>query len=326
VRALRLNSLDGPDALELVEVPDPEAREGTLLIDVRAAGVSFPDLLLTRGEYQLRVEPPFIPGIEVAGVVRSAPCDSGFATGDRVSAFTLLGGGFAEIALAPLDLTFPAPESLSFAQAVALALNYHTALFALRRRGRLAAGETLLVHGAAGGVGTAAVQLAKAYGARALAVASTPEKAEVAREAGADEVLDAGGDWPAEVRRHTDGRGVEVVLDPVGGERFEQSVRCLAPEGRLLVVGFAEGRIPQLAVNRVLLRQLDIIGVNWGAIVGIDPGYPQECASELARLADSGLVAPVIGRSYRLADGAQALRDLGARRATGKLVIEMRTG
>ena len=322
MRALRLASLDGPDALELVDVSEPELREGTVLIDVQAAGVSFPDLLLTRGEYQLRVEPPFTPGIEVSGVVRAASEGSGFAPGDRVSALTVLGGGWAEVALAPAGLTFPVPGSVSYGEAVALTLNYHTALFALGRRGRLRSGEAVLVHGAAGGVGTAAIQVAKAHGARVLAVASSPEKLKVAADAGADVVLDAGGDWPAQARRHTDDRGVDVVFDPVGGDRFEQSLRCLAPEGRLLVVGFAAGRIPHLEVNRVLLRQVDVVGVNWGGILAVDPDYPRKGAAEIARLAEGGKLRPVLGRRYPLADGAQALRDLASRRATGKLVIE----
>jgi NADPH2:quinone reductase len=324
VKALQATSLTGPSALELVEVPAPARVDGTVLIDVQAAGVSFVDLLLTRGEYQIRVEAPFIPGIEVAGVVREAPPDSELDAGQRVVAIAPLGGGFAEAALAPLEFTYPAPESLSPGQGAALTINYCTALFALRRRGRLSAGETVLVHGAAGGVGTAAVQIAKASGARVVAVASSPDKAAVAREAGADEVLDAGGDWQAQVRELTDSKGADVVFDPVGGERLAASLRCLAPEGRLLVVGFADGTIPSLSVNRVLLRHADIVGVNWGGFFMMNPGYARECVAELARLADDGLIRPLVGRAYSLADGPTALRDLAERRATGKLVIEVR--
>jgi NADPH2:quinone reductase len=313
MRALRLKSLDGPEALELVDVPEPEPVDGTVLIDVHAAGVSFPDLLLTRGEYQLRIEPPFVPGIELAGVARS-----GEEAGRRVTAFTPFGGAFAEVALAPEAMTFRAPDNLSFAEAACLTLNYQTAVFALRRRGRLKAGETVLVHGAAGGVGTAAIQVAKASGARVIAVTSSPEKASIARQAGADETLDANGDWVAEAR------GANVVFDPVGGERLEQSLRCLAPEGRLLIVGFAGGRIPELAANRILLRQIDVVGVNWGSLLGSDPGYVHETALEIARMAEEGAIRPVVSRRYPLEDGAQALRDLAERRATGKLVIETR--
>jgi NADPH2:quinone reductase len=324
VKALRVTSLNGPDGLELAELPEPEPAPGAVLIDVHAAGVSFPDILLTRGKYQVRPELPFTPGIEVAGVVRAASEDPGLKPGDRVAACTLLGGGFAEVALAPAALTFPVPAALSFAEAAALTINYQTAWLALCRRARLAPGETVLVHGAAGGVGTATVQLAKAFGAKVLAVTSTPEKAKLARQAGADDVLDACGDWAAQARAATNDRGVDVVVDPVGGERFDGSLRCLVPEGRLLVIGFADGDIPQIAANRVLLRNVDIVGVNWGGFLSVDSEFPRQCARELERLADAGDIRPLIGRRYPLEDGAQALRDLADRRASGKLVLEVR--
>ena len=320
MRALVLNRTGGPEQLELTEVPEPEPEPGHLLIDARAAGVSFPDLLLTRGQYQLKPEPPFTPGVECAGVVREAPEASGFAPGERVMALTML-GTFAEVVRAPLAMCFPIPDGLDFEQAGGFVMNYHTAHFALARRGRLRAGETLLVHGAAGGVGTAAIQVGKGLGARVLAAVSDEQKAAVAHQAGADEVLDSGGDWVAATRETTAGRGADVIFDPVGGERLESSPRCLAPEGRLLVVGFAEGSIPSLAANRILLRNIDVVGVNWGGFLPVDPALPAATHAALAQMVADGHVAPIVGRSYPLGSAAQALADLDARRARGKLVL-----
>jgi NADPH:quinone reductase len=321
VRALQVQRLDGPDGLELVDLPEPEAGDG-VRIDVVAAGASFPDLLLSRGLYQLKPDLPFVPGVEVAGVVRDAPDGAHVAAGDRVMAFTF--GGFAETVVVPVELTFRIPEALSFDQAAGFIMNYHTAHFALHRRGRLAEGETVLVHGAAGGVGTAAVQVAAGAGAKVIAAVSTKEKAEIARSAGADEVVMTDEDWVSAVRERTGGRGADVICDPVGGERFSQSLRCLAPEGRLLVVGFTSGEIPEVAVNRLLLRNVDIVGVAWGAFLGVDPTIGQTIAEDLERLVGVGAVRPVVGATYRLEDGAQALRDLENRAAIGKLVLRMR--
>src|SRR3954447_3583318 len=214
MRALQVTELNGPESLEIREIDAPEGGDG-VLIDVEAAGVAFPDLLLTRGQYQYKPDPPFTPGAEVAGKVVSAPEGSGFAEGDAVMAFTF--GGFQERVVAMPHTTFPVPESFSLEQAAAFPMNYHTAHFALHRRGRLAEGETVLVHGAAGGVGTATIQVAKGAGARVIAVVSDERKAEVARKAGAHEVLLSTGDWVQGVREKTDGRGAELVMDPVGG-------------------------------------------------------------------------------------------------------------
>ncbi len=325
MRALVVNETTGPDALELVELPDPALEAGHLVIAVRAAGVSFPDLLLTRGEYQFKPDPPFTPGVECAGVVEWAPRDSGFAAGDRVMAATML-GSFAELVRAPLPLCFPVPETLDFAQAGGFVMNYHTAHFALARRGRLAAGETLLVHGAAGGVGTAAIQVGKGLAARVLAVVSDAEKGEIAAQAGADEVILSDEDWVARTKELTEGRGAEVVFDPVGGERLERSPRCMRPEGRLLVVGFAGGTIPAIAANRVLLRNIDVVGVSWGGFLPHDLGLPAHTDRALQEMAAAGHVKPVVGRRYPLADAAEALVDLEQRRARGKLVLEIGAG
>lgn len=324
MRALHLERTDGPEGLKLVDLPEPEAGD-QVLIDVVAAGVSFPDLLLSKGQYQMKPPLPFIPGVEVAGMVRSAPTNSGLKAGDRVMAFTML-GGWAEVVAAPPNMTFRIPEGWSFEEAAGTVMNYHTAHFALHRRGRLKSGETVLVHGAAGGVGTATIQIARGAGARVLAVVSSPEKAEVARSAGADVAVLSTGDWVSEVKSATQGRGVDVVMDPVGGDIFDLSLKCLAGEGRLLVVGFAGGRIPEVKVNRLLLRNVDVVGVAWGAFVMQEPQVTAEIAKDLEALAQKGFVKPVVGTVYPLERAAEALRELDARKATGKLLLRVRPG
>lgn len=323
MKALQLQSFGGPGALELVDLDVPEAGDGMVAVDVHAAGAGFVDVLMSRGEYQIVPPLPFVPGIEFAGVVRTAPAGSGFEPGQRVAASSL-GGAFAEVALAPAILTFPLPERMSFEQGAALVVNYQTAHLGLVRRGRLAEGETVLIHGAAGGVGTAAIQVARALGGRTIAVATGAAKLDAARAAGADEAVDAAGDWVAAVRELTGGRGADVVVDPVGGERFALSLKCLAPEGRLLVIGFASGEIPEVKVNRLLLRHHDVVGVNWGGFVPVDPSVVATATADLDRWFAAGLIDPPIGARYPLAQGAEALRDLEARRSTGKPVIAVR--
>src|SRR5581483_11411779 len=256
MRAVQIVNLNGPDeALELVDIPEPEPSHmmtpgSGVLVEVKSAGVSFPEVLQTRGQYQVKPPLPFVPGSEVAGVVRSAPEGAAVRAGDRVAAFCML-GGFAQVAVAPEFFCFALPDSLDFAQGAGLVLNYHTAYFALRLRGRLSAGETVLVHGAAGGVGTAVLQVARGLGARTIAVVSSDEKEAVARRAGADEVLRSDGPWKDQALE-VSGGGVDVVLDPVGGERFTDSLRSLREGGRAVVVGFTEGSIPEVKVNRLL--------------------------------------------------------------------------
>lgn len=325
MRALQLQRLEGPDGLQLVEIPEPEG-DDLVLIDVVAAGVSFPDLLLTRGQYQLKPALPFVPGVEVAGVVRSAPAHAGVKPADRVMAFSFGLGGFAEVAAIQPEMVFRIPERWSFEAAAGVVMNYHTAHFSLHRRGRVKAGETVLVHGAAGGVGTAAVQVARGAGARVIAVVSDERKAEVARKAGAHEVVLSTGDWVAQVREKTGGLGANVVLDPVGGDIFDKSLKCLAPEGRLLVVGFAGGRIPEVQVNRLLLRNIDVVGVAWGAFLLHEPALTPSIAKDLEAMAEQGVLDPVVGSVFPLEQGAQALRELEARRATGKVVLRIREG
>jgi NADPH:quinone reductase len=230
-------------------------------------------------------------------------------------------GGFAEVAAAPPALTCALPEQFGFEQGAGFILNYHTAHFALMRRAAVRPGETVVVHGAAGGVGTAAIQVARCLGADVVAVTSTPEKAEVARRAGAGQVVDTGGDWPAELRALHGGGGADVIVDPVGGDRFDESLRCLATGGRLVVVGFTEGRIPSVAANRLLLRNISVVGAAWGAWLGGDPGLFAATVEGLQPMIASGGVAPIVGATFTLDDATAALRLIDERRATGKVVL-----
>src|SRR3954470_13307102 len=327
MKAIQIVDLTGPDsALKLADVPEPEPSHmltpgAGVLVDVHAAGVSFPEVLQTRGEYQVKPELPFVPGSEVGGVVRSAPEGSQFAPGDRVAAFCML-GAFAEVAAAPEFLTFKLPDALDFAQGAALILNYHTAYFALKLRGRLAADEWVLVHGAAGGVGTAAIQVAKGLGARTIGVVSSDEKEAVAREAGADEVVRSDGAWKDEVKELSGG-GVDLVLDPVGGDRFTDSLRSLREEGRIVVVGFTGGSIPEVKVNRLLLNNTEVIGAGWGAYVMTKPELNREIGVEIDALISSGHVRPLIGARFPLERGAEALELIDSRGATGKVVLDV---
>jgi NADPH2:quinone reductase len=326
MRALRITELAGPDAVQLAEVPEPEPThmltpgEG-VVIDVRAAAVSFPDVLQTRGLYQYKPEMPFVPGAEVAGIVRSAPGGSGLKAGDGVAAFTGI-GGLAEVAVAPAFMTFALPEQLDFAQGAALILNYHTAYFSLKLRGRLAEGERVLVHGAAGGVGTATLQVANGLGASTIAVVSSEEKERAARDAGADEVVRSDGPWRDQVLELTGG-GVDVVLDPVGGDRFTDSLRTLREGGRVVVVGFAGGAIPEVKVNRLLLRNTEVVGAGWGGYAMGKPDLNREIGEAIERLIADGVVRPLVGARFPLARGADAMRLIDERRATGKVVLDV---
>src|SRR3954453_2474848 len=327
MRALQIVDLSGPaSALKLVDAPQPEPSHMLtpgrgVVIDVHAAGVSFPEVLQTRGEYQLKPDLPFVPGSEVGGTVRSAPPESGLAEGDRVAAFCML-GGFAEVAVAPAFLTFSLPDELDFAQGASLILNYHTAYFSLVLRGRLHEGETVLVHGAAGGVGTAALQVAGGLGARTIAVVSSDAKEAVARAAGADEVVRSDGPWKDRAKELSGG-GVDIVLDPVGGDRFTDSLRSLREGGRAVVVGFTGGSIPEVKVNRLLLNNIEVGGAGWGAVALGKPELNQEVGAEINRLAEAGFVKPIVGERFSLEQAAQALKAIEERRATGKVVLEL---
>lgn len=323
MKAVRVTQLTGPDDVVVEDIAEPHV-DGALTVEVHSAGISFPDLLMTRGEYQYKPDPPFTLGSEVAGTVVAAPDGSGFEEGDRVAAMTL-GGTFAERAAVMPQTAFRMPAELSFEEGAAYILNYHTAHFGLLRRGRLEQGESVLVHGAAGGVGTAAIQVAKAVGAKVIAVVSTDEKERVARTAGADEVVRSDGPWKDQAKQLSEG-GVNLVFDPVGGDRFLDSLRSLADEGRVVVIGFTEGSIPQVAVNRLLLRNVSVVGAGWGAFAIPRPEYAREVAADLDRMVAEGHVKPIIGRTYALDEVSQALKDIDERRALGKLVLNVKEG
>ncbi len=325
MRAVQVTRPDGPSAISVEEVPEPTA-EGPfgpqVLVEVHAVGISFPDLLLTKGEYQLKPDLPFTLGVDFAGVVRSAPDGSGFSSGDRVAAVLGHGGAADVVGVGP-DSVFPLPDALTFEQGAAMPMNYLTAHFALVERGGLREGETVLVHGAAGGVGTATIQVAKGYAARTIAVVSTEEKAEVARRAGADEVVLVDGFRDA-VKELTGGRGVDVVMDVVGGDLMTDSLRSLATQGRILVVGFAAGSIPEVKVNRLLLNNVDVRGVGWGAYAMVRPGYMRQQWDALLPMMESGVIDPPIGATYPMEQFGQALQDMAERKTLGKSVVILR--
>ena len=323
MRAIRVTSLDGPQSLELAEVDEP-AVDGGIVVDVHAAGVAFPDALLTRGLYQYRPELPFTLGAELAGVVRSAPDGAQVKSGDRVLGLTMIGGAMADTAVLSADRVFPLPDNVSFEAGAGLLFNDLTVYFALTVRGRLARGETVLVHGAAGGIGTSTLRLAPALGAsRVIAVVSTEEKKDVALAAGATDVVLAGGFKDA-VAGLTGGKGVDVVMDPVGGDRFTDSLRSLAPAGRLLVVGFTGGEIPTVKVNRLLLNNVDVVGVGWGAWTMTHPGALAEQWEGLAALLKSGTLAIPQPDVYPISRAAEAVASLENRTARGKVVVRIR--
>ena len=320
MRAAVVTELNGPDCVVVREVPDPTPGPDQVPIDVEYAGISFPDVLQARGEYQVRPDLPFTPGWEISGVVRE---DSGsFRAGERVAALPFT-GGVAESVVVDANYVFPLPDSVSFTTGAALPLNYLTAHFALVRRARLQPGETVLVLGAAGGVGSASCNMAAALGARVIAVVSSTEKVVIAEAAGARHVVLADG-FAAEVRQLTDGRGVDVIVDPVGGERFTDSLRSLAREGRLLVVGFASGQIPVVKMNRLLLNNTTVMGAATRELWNHEPEMPRRQWSELMPLLKSGVLNPVIGPQFSIEETASAIRTIDERRAAGKVLVRIR--
>jgi NADPH2:quinone reductase len=338
--AHRIAALTGPQDVEWTEVAEPAAGSaaapaagpaagGGVVIDVAAAGVSFADLLQTRGAYQMRVPLPYTPGMDAAGVVRSCAPGAGFRPGQRVAVLVPY-GCWQEVISVPPERVLPLPDGMSFEAGAAAPLNYLTGLFALVRRARAQAGETLLVHGAAGGVGTAAVQLGKALGLRTIAVAGDETKREFALRCGADHaVLSHGrpgnglpGDgWLAAVRDLVGERAVDIVLDPVGSDRMTDSLRSLAPEGRLLVLGFAGGDIPVVKVNRLLLGNTGVLGVASREFFERDPALVGELWGQLMELRQTGALADPPVELYPFADARGALRAISERRALGKVVL-----
>ncbi|HEX6311320.1 MAG TPA: NADPH:quinone oxidoreductase family protein [Acidimicrobiia bacterium] len=324
MRAWRVHELGEPaDVLKLEDVSEPAPGPGEVRIDVAAASLNFPDVLMCRGEYQVKPSLPFTPGSEVAGTV--AAVGEGVTTlrpGERVIAIPRFGdGGLAEQTLAPAATVYPIPDSLGWPAAAALHITYQTGHLALHRRAALQPGETLLVHAGAGGVGSAAIQLGRAAGARVFATAGGPEKVQVCRDLGAEVVVDyRADDFVAAVKDATDGRGADVIYDPVGGDTFDRSRKCVAFEGRILVIGFTGGRIADAPTNHVLIKNYAVVGVHWGLYNLMDPGLVRATHDELVRLHGAGEIAPLISSVLPLDDAAGALARLATRGTWGKVV------
>jgi NADPH2:quinone reductase len=322
MRAVLCKELGPPEKLVVENVPSLKPGKGQVVVAVRAAGVNFPDTLIIQGKYQFKPEPPFSPGGEVAGVVKEiGEGVSGTKPGDRVIAASTY-GGFAEEMLVEADRLVPMPDAMDFVPASAFILTYGTSYHALQDRAQLRAGETLLVLGASGGVGIAAVQLGKAMGARVIAAASSDAKLAVCRENGADDVINyASEDLRARVKTLTAGRGVDVVYDPVGGPYSEPALRDMAWNGRFLVVGFAAGEIPKVPLNLALLKGCSIVGVFWGAFTRNEPERHRRNNEALMQLYLAGKIKPHIHATYPLERAAEALNEVLNKRVSGKVVL-----
>lgn len=321
MRAIRVAALTGPDDVELAAVDRPSPGQGEVLIEVAYAGVTFPELLQTRGMYQVKHDLPFVLGSEAAGIVAEAGPGSRFSVGDRVAAIPGK-GSFAEFMVVNDEQTVPVPDGISLAHAAGMPMNVLTADFALRLRAQAKAGQSILVHGAAGGLGSAAVQMALAMGLEVIGVVSTEAKAQTVRELGATHVVMAEGFKDATKEIYPD--GVDYVFDPVGGARFTDSTRVLAPYGRLLVLGFTAGEIPSVKVNRLLLKNISVDGVAWGGATRERPGYIAEQWDSIAAYVAAGKLNPAIHGTYPLSDAAKAIGELDSRSVQGKVLLEVK--
>lgn len=322
MRAWRAHSYGSyKDVLQLDEVPALEPPPGGAVVKIEAAALNFPDLLAIAGQYQVKAPLPFTPGIEAAGTIVKVGATSKHRVGERVIVSALWGAFAEEIAAADQQmLTWP--ERLSAAEAASFVVTYHTGYFALVHRAALRPGETLLVHGGAGGVGVAAIQLGKALGATVIATAGADDKLDVCRAAGADHAINyKTADWVAEVKKVTGGRGADVIYDPVGGDVFDQSLKCIAWEGRILVIGFASGKIPELKLNRVLLKNISVVGLFWGAYQMHDPKKVVDTHAALCDLVAAGTCRPVIWKELPLGDLPAALAALESRQSHGKIAV-----
>lgn len=322
MKSWRVNEWCEPEQMRLEDIPLPEPGPGEVRIKNRAAALNFYDILLIQGKYQVKPPLPFTPGSEVSGYVDAVGPDvTAFSVGDRVQAMAS-GGGFAEYSLASAGKTFRIPDRMSFEEAAAMIVVYQTSYFALKHRTTVKAGEWLLVHAAAGGVGLSAMQIGKALGARIIATAGSREKLDFCLSEGAEHAFDYGdAGWVEQVKQVTGGQGADVVYDPVGGDIFDLSSKCLAPEGRLLVIGFAGGRIPSIAANRILLKNISVIGCYWGGYLEHHPRFMGEAQSDLFAMYEAGQIKPVVSRAYQLSQAAAALRALAERKTHGKVVL-----
>jgi len=323
MKAWQIHELGEPkESLKVEEMDTPEPMAGQLLVEVDAVGLAFPDVLQCRGEYQVKPPLPFTPGGETAGrVIAVGEGVEDFRVGQKVIS---LGGGLSEQALVQAQMSFGVPDSMDQVKAAALPMNYGTTWFALHDRALIKSGESLLVTGASGGTGSAAIQLGLAAGARVIAVAGGKEKVDACRELGADVVIDhkEEEDLVEKVREVTNNSGVDVAYDPVGGEVFQKVRRCMAWNGRLLVIGFVAG-IPEIATNHVLLKNYSVVGVHWGASLGRDPGSFKQQMSSVVELSKSGEVDPLLHPTYEFDSANQALQDIADRKVVGKVVIDL---
>ncbi|AZG48238.1 NADPH:quinone oxidoreductase family protein [Gordonia insulae] len=320
MKAQVLTAETGPAGLELTDVDDLTPADGQVLVDIKSCGVCFPDLLMSQGKYQLRMPTPFTPGTEVAGVVRQAPEGSSVKAGDKVLVASIV-GGFAEQVTAAPEQLLPLPDGLTFDEGAAMGINYQTALFALKLRAQTAPGEIVGVLGAAGGVGTASIMVAKAMGAKVIAIVHRKGAEDLLRSAGADEIVQLEDGWGAELKKIAP-EGVDVMIDPSGGDVFDEALRQVAPDGRYVVIGFAAGGIPTVKLNRVLFRNIAVVGAAWGEYVRTHPGVPELLHDELGEMIAAGM-RPLVNVTYSLDELPQALTDLAEGRILGKAVVKI---
>jgi len=324
MQAWQVRAWGEPEEMTLAETAIPEPGAGEVRIAHRAAALNFFDILQIQGKYQIKPPFPFTPGADVAGTVDALGDGvTAWSVGDRVLAMPQ-GNGFAEYSITPAARVFRIPDGMDFPEAAAVPIVYHTSYFALEQRAALQSGEWLLVHAGASGVGMSAIQIGKAMGAGIIATAGSAEKLEFSRSQGAEHVIDYGeASWVDRVKELTAGRGADVIYDPVGGDIFDLSTKCIAPEGRLLVVGFAGGRIPSIQANRILLKDISIVGVHWGAYVREHPEHSAQAHQALEAMYKAGQIRPQVGKRYRLDEAPSGLKDLAQRKVIGKAVLVM---
>ena len=321
MHAWRGHSFGPPESLVWEEVKDPDLLDGQVRIEVHASAVNFPDVLFAAGTYQVRPEPPFIPGFEIAGVVVESRCTA-LPVGARVSSTLDGSGGYATHAVAVEHGTYLLPDSMPFDDAAGLTVTYQTGWFALHRRAQLKASEWLLVHAGAGGVGSAAIQLGKAAGAKVIATAGGASKVAACRALGADLAIDyQSEDFVAAVRDATGGRGADVIFDPVGGEVFDKSTKCIAFEGRIVVIGFTSGKFPVARANHLLVKNYGVLGLYWGLYNLQRPELVREAQAELFRLHGAGLIKPLIPETLPLSQAREAMQKVASRGSTGKIIL-----
>jgi NADPH2:quinone reductase len=322
MKAWRVHEWGEPETMRLEEIDEPVPGPGEIRIRNRAVALNFFDILQVQGKYQVKPPFTFVPGAEVAGIVDSVGAGvDAFRVGDPVMAMPR-GNGFAEATVVKAASAFRIPNGMSLEEGASMLVPHHTSYLGLVDRGRLRQNETLLVHAGASGVGVSAIQIGKALGARVLATAGSQAKLDFARAQGAEDAFDySDPSWVDKVKAATGGRGADVIYDPVSGDVFDLSAKCIAPEGRLLVIGFAGGRISTIATNRVLLKNISIVGVLWGAYIQEHPVYPADVHARLADWYLSGRLRPVVGASSKFEDAPRALRDLANRKVVGKAVL-----